>query len=79
MAKLAESPARHVIRSLKGGWAIRSAGAERAVKTYSTKNEAIRSAQDIVRREKGVLYIHDEDGTIAEKRSFVSNHQKLGA
>lgn len=55
---------------IKGGWAVRAEGADRASKTFRTKPEAVRKAQQMARDEKGTLYIHRDDGTVSEKRSF---------
>jgi hypothetical protein len=61
---------KHVAPAIKGGWSVRNAGAERATRIFPTQSEAVSYAKDMVRREKGILYLHRADGTVKEKRSY---------
>ncbi len=52
----------HIIKR-KLNWAVKIEGAKRALKTYTTKEEAIKSSQKLI--EKGHdLVIHEKDGSV---------------
>lgn len=51
------------------GWAVKSAGSDRATKVVRTQQEAIDIARKIARNQKSELIIHGEDGQIREKDS----------
>lgn len=53
-----------------GRWAVRTAGAKRASKTFDTQQEAIESARDKARRDGSELYVHGRDGRIRERSSY---------
>ncbi|HWT11389.1 MAG TPA: DUF2188 domain-containing protein [Allosphingosinicella sp.] len=60
----------HVVSNVRGGWSVRGAGSERATRVFATQAEAISYARDLARRDRGILYLHREDGTVKEKRSY---------
>lgn len=60
----------HVERNLRGGWSVRGAGSERATRVFSTRSEAVTFATTVARRDRGTLYLHRDDGTVQEKRSY---------
>lgn len=61
---------RHVIPNLKGGWAVRKSGAERATRIFTTQQEAETFARDLAKKEHVNLYIHRADGTIQQRDSY---------
>ena len=52
------------------GWAGRREHGDRASVVAPTKEQAIREAREIARREDGRIVIHRENGTIQEERSY---------
>jgi uncharacterized protein YdaT len=58
----------HVVPHRKG-WAVKSAGSDRATRVVRTQKEAIDIAREIARNQKSELIIHGEDGQIREKDS----------
>jgi len=60
----------HVVPSPKGGWSVRKTGASRASKVFETKNDAIDYARSQAKEKKLELFIHNRDGTIAQKDSY---------
>jgi hypothetical protein len=52
-----------------GGWAVRSAGADRVRKTFGTKQEATDYGRQVARKEKVELVIHGKDGRIQDSDS----------
>ena len=59
----------HVI-PVKGKWSVIRSGARKATARYPTLEEAIERAAGIARRERGILYIHDENWHIRDRRTF---------
>lgn len=53
-----------------GGWAVRSAGSQRAASTHATQSEAISAGREIARNQGSELVIHGRDGRIRERDSF---------
>lgn len=53
-----------------GKWSVRSAGAQRASKTYATQQEAIEDARGRAKKMGTELYIHGRDGRIRERNSY---------
>ncbi|MGF0537256.1 DUF2188 domain-containing protein [Agrobacterium sp. ES01] len=51
-------------------WSVRSAGAERASKTFATQKEAIDNARQKAQKQGTELYIHGKDGRIRERSSY---------
>lgn len=60
----------HVEPNLKGGWSVRSSGSSRAGKVFRTKDDAVKHGRMIAKRDHSTLYVHGEDGSITEVRSF---------
>lgn len=52
------------------GWAVKSAGAERATKVVATQREAINIARDVARNQGTEMLIHGENGRIRERNSY---------
>lgn len=51
-------------------WKLKPEGADRAVKTFETKREAIKGSADYLKAREGSLRIHRKDGTIQEERTY---------
>jgi hypothetical protein len=51
-------------------WKLRQRGAERAIRTFETKEEGLRFSTDYVDSHGGSLKIKKEDGTIQEERTY---------
>jgi len=61
------------------GWAVKSAGSEKAVKVTSTQKEAIEVGKSIAKNQQSELVIHGTDGKIREKNSYgKDNHPPKG-
>lgn len=52
------------------GWAVKSAGAERATRVVSTQQEAINIARQIAQNQQSEVLIHGTNGQIREKNSY---------
>ncbi|MDP3800952.1 DUF2188 domain-containing protein [Brevundimonas sp.] len=61
---------RHVISGLRGGWRVRMTGAHKATRVFPTREEAIAFARAETRREGGDLFIHNDDGTVDDVRTY---------
>lgn len=59
----------HVVPNPKGGWSVKKAGAEKASKTFSKKDDATGYAQGVSKRDGSELVIHGKDGRIQTKDS----------
>ncbi|MBD3627535.1 DUF2188 domain-containing protein [Cyclobacterium sp.] len=62
----------HVIPSKDHGWSVRKSGAARALRSFGTKEEAVKYGKTISRGEKTELYIHKKDGTVQNRNSYVN-------
>ncbi|MDX2142029.1 MAG: DUF2188 domain-containing protein [Rhodospirillaceae bacterium] len=51
------------------GWAVKSAGAERATAIYPTQAQAIDHARQIAKSQESELLIHGRDGRIRHRDS----------
>jgi len=51
-------------------WQLKGVKAEKAIKTFNTKQESIDYSVQIAKNQKAELVIHKEDGTIQDKRSY---------
>lgn len=51
-------------------WKLKPEGADRAVKTFETKREAIKGSAVYLKAKEGSLRIHKKDGTIQEERTY---------
>jgi hypothetical protein len=60
----------HVVTNLAGDWRVKRGGAERASKVFSNQHDAIAYARALSKKQKGILYIHSEDGLIRRTRSY---------
>ncbi len=52
------------------GWAVKSAGAERATKVVPTQREAIDIARQIAQNQQSEMLVHRPNGQIREKNSY---------
>ncbi|HEN8727069.1 TPA: DUF2188 domain-containing protein [Pseudomonas putida] len=52
------------------GWELKKAGAERASKRSSTKQELVASLSDFFQGKTASVKIHKADGTIEEERTY---------
>jgi hypothetical protein len=59
----------HVV-PLGNGWAVKSAGAERATVITTKQSDAISAARDIARNNHSELIVHGRDGKIRERNSY---------
>jgi len=62
----------HVISS-SGGWGVKASGSSRLTRYFDTKPAAISFGRSLSSRQKTELFIHKEDGTIQDRRSYGSN------
>ena len=53
-----------------GGWELKKAGAERASKSSSTKQELVASLSEFFQGKTASVKIHKADGTIEEERTY---------
>jgi hypothetical protein len=63
----------HVIPSKSTGWAVKKFGADRAIKNFSTKEDAVKFGRSLSVSEKSELYIHKKDGTIQNRNSYATD------
>jgi len=54
----------------KGGWAVRGAGREKAASVHDTQADAIDTARNTARRNRGEMFIHGRDGRIRERSTY---------
>lgn len=66
---MAKGKNQHVVPHANG-WAVKSAGAERATKVVSTQREAIEVARQIAQNQQSEMLIHGTNGQIREKNSY---------
>ena len=64
------STGHHVISGYRGEWRVRQAGAQRATRVFATREEAIAYARSLAQREGGDLFVHNEDGTVRDHRTY---------
>ena len=60
----------HVVPNPNGGWAVKSEGSSRAVKSFETQNHAVSWARSKSKREGLDLIVHGRDGTIRFRDSY---------
>ncbi|WP_299668496.1 DUF2188 domain-containing protein [uncultured Polaribacter sp.] len=61
----------HVVPSKeRGGWAVKKSGSTRASKSFGRKEDAVKFARELSRRERTELYIHKKDGRIQDRNSY---------
>jgi len=63
----------HVVPA-SSGWAVKKSGAERASKTFDTKEKAVAYGRTLSKSEKTELYIHKSNGMIQNKNSYGNDH-----
>lgn len=61
---------KHVVPNPRGGWSVRTSGAQRAARTFETQGEAVTYGRDMARKDRAELYVHGRDGTIKTKNSY---------
>lgn len=49
------------------GWAVRSAGSQRATSIHDTQGEAVAAGREIARNQGAELFVHGRDGRIRER------------
>jgi len=59
----------HVVKH-PDGWAVKSAGNEKATKVTKTQHEAIDIAKGIAKNQQSEMLIHGTNGRIREKNSY---------
>ena len=52
------------------GWAVKSEGNKRAGSVHRTQSEAIDTAREQAKEQKGELFIHNRKGQIRERDSY---------
>jgi hypothetical protein len=68
----------HVIAAIGGGWSVRRTGSGRAEKTFDTKMEAVRYGRKVARERSTALVIHNRDGMISERNTYVRDSGASG-
>lgn len=63
----------HVVRSADGNWAVRSTGAVKASKVFSSKDLAVSHARTLARSASTGVYIHGDDGRVLTKDSYAAD------
>ncbi len=63
-----KSKNQHVVPH-KGGWAVKSAGSEKATSVHSTQQSAIDAARSIAKNQGTELLVHGRNGQIRAKDS----------
>ncbi|MEO8210851.1 MAG: DUF2188 domain-containing protein [bacterium] len=61
----------HII-PLGSGWAVKEEGSRKFTIITDSKNTAIKVGRQIAKNEKSELVIHNKDGKIRDKKSYVS-------
>ena len=72
MSKVPQKKAQHVVPNSTGGWNVKKAGVLKPVDSFKTQKEAISAAKEISRRQKTVMYVHREDGSISAVHNYGS-------
>mgnify|MGYP005844457793 CR=1 FL=1 len=65
MANNSIPPKRTHVLKRESGWAVKKEGAQRATKVYSTKEEAVKSAEKS-RKSGSDVVVHKKDGSIQQ-------------
>lgn len=60
---------KHVVPR-EDGWAVKTAGRDRAASVHGTQAEAIDKARETARRNQGELFIHGRDGRIRDRSTY---------
>ncbi|MFA4892304.1 DUF2188 domain-containing protein [Brevundimonas sp.] len=64
------SAGHHVISGYRGEWRVRNTGAARAARVFTSREDAIAFARELARREGGEVFVHNEDGTVRDHRTY---------
>jgi len=67
--RMTKSRNQHVVPT-DHGWAVKTAGAQRATKVFDTQRDAIAAARQIAVNQKSEMLIHGRDGKIREKNTY---------
>lgn len=59
----------HVVPS-SSGWSVKKSGAERASRTFATKDKAVQYGRELSRNEKTELFVHKSNGMIQNRNSY---------
>lgn len=59
----------HVVPS-SSGWSVKKSGADRASKTFDTKDKAVGYGRELSKNEKTELFIHKSNGMIQNRNSY---------
>ena len=57
-----------------GKWAVRKTGSDRVTRKFDTKQEAIKVARDLARKQKTVVYIFGSNGQISKRESYAESN-----
>ncbi len=49
---------------------MRDTGAQRATRVFSSREEAIAFARSLAQRDGGEVFIHNEDGTVRDHKTY---------
>ena len=61
----------HVVKSPRGGWDVKKAGAQRASANVSTKQQAVEKGRELAKNAPlGQLVIHKGDGKIQTEHTY---------
>lgn len=61
----------------ENGWAVKTAGSEKAVKITNTQKEGIELGKSIAQNQQSELVIHGADGKIREKNSYGNDPKSI--
>lgn len=64
--------ANHVVPS-SAGWSVKKSGAERASRTFDSKDKAVEYGRELSKNEKTELFIHKSNGMIQNRNSYGSD------
>lgn len=67
---MAKTSSKHVVPNASGGWAVKNADSTRAIKTFSTRAEALKFGQASAKEGHTDLYVHSRDGSVESKKSY---------
>lgn len=59
----------HVVPS-SSGWSVKKSGADRASRTFDTKDKAVEYGRELSKNERTELFIHKSNGMIQNRNSY---------
>ncbi len=59
----------HVVSDSEGDWNVKLGGAQRSIRHFKTKKEAIDAGRKISRNQGAELFIHNKNGRISRRDS----------